>query len=109
MNLTESLGYAAAALVLLTFSMRTMVPLRVAGIASNLFSSPTPILPGRIRSGYNLGVGGSWILAPNWELWVEYDHLHFGNRSIIAQGVGTQVGVPELITQKPVSMRCLSV
>ncbi len=51
--------------------------------------------------GYNLGVGGSWMLAPNWELWVEYDHLQFGNRAIIAQGVGTQVGVPELITQKP--------
>ncbi len=37
MNPTELLGYAAALLVLLTFSMKTMVPLRVAGIFSNLF------------------------------------------------------------------------
>lgn len=37
MNLTDFFGYAAAALVLLTFSMKTMVPLRIAGIASNIF------------------------------------------------------------------------
>jgi hypothetical protein len=37
MDPTELLGYAAALLVLLTFSMKTMVPLRVAGIFSNLF------------------------------------------------------------------------
>lgn len=37
MSLTDTLGYAAAFLVLLTFSMKTMVPLRVVGIASNLF------------------------------------------------------------------------
>jgi hypothetical protein len=37
MNPTELLGYVAAFLVLLTFSMKTMVPLRVAGIFSNLF------------------------------------------------------------------------
>jgi CRP/FNR family cyclic AMP-dependent transcriptional regulator len=36
-TLTESLGYAAALLVLLTFSMRTMVQLRAVGIASNVF------------------------------------------------------------------------
>jgi hypothetical protein len=37
MDPTELLGYSAALLVLLTFSMKTMVPLRVAGILSNLF------------------------------------------------------------------------
>ncbi|HEY2395257.1 MAG TPA: Crp/Fnr family transcriptional regulator [Rudaea sp.] len=37
MDATELLGYSAALLVLLTFSMKTMVPLRVAGILSNLF------------------------------------------------------------------------
>lgn len=36
-TLTETLGYAAALLVLLTFSMRTMVHLRAVGIASNVF------------------------------------------------------------------------
>ncbi len=37
MTVTESLGYVAAFLVLLTFSMKTMVQLRVVGILSNLF------------------------------------------------------------------------
>lgn len=33
----EILGYVAAALVFATFSMKTMVPLRIVGIASNVF------------------------------------------------------------------------
>lgn len=37
MTLTEIVGYAAALLVLLTFSMRTMVHLRAVGILSNVF------------------------------------------------------------------------
>lgn len=36
-TLTDIIGYAAALLVLLTFSMRTMVHLRAVGIVSNLF------------------------------------------------------------------------
>lgn len=51
MTITDLFGYAAAALVLLTFSMKTMVPLRLAGIASNIFfitygylSGATPVL-----------------------------------------------------------------
>jgi CRP/FNR family cyclic AMP-dependent transcriptional regulator len=36
-TLTEIVGYAAALLVLLTFSMRTMVHLRAVGLLSNLF------------------------------------------------------------------------
>jgi hypothetical protein len=35
MNWADSLGYLAALLVLATFSMQTMLPLRVTGIASN--------------------------------------------------------------------------
>jgi hypothetical protein len=37
MNLTDILGYAASFFVLLTFSMKTMVQLRIIGILSNLF------------------------------------------------------------------------
>ncbi len=51
MSLTDLFGYAAAALVLLTFSMKTMVPLRIAGIASNVIfivygylAGATPVL-----------------------------------------------------------------
>ena len=37
MRLAEVLGYIAAALVFTTFSMKTMVPLRIVGICSNVF------------------------------------------------------------------------
>ncbi len=37
LRLADFLGYIAAALVLATFSMKTMVPLRIIGIASNVF------------------------------------------------------------------------
>jgi Cyclic nucleotide-binding domain len=37
MRLAEVVGYIAAALVFTTFSMKTMVPLRVVGICSNVF------------------------------------------------------------------------
>src|SRR4051812_48110744 len=36
-SLADAVGYAAAFLVFITFYMRTMVPLRVLGIASNVF------------------------------------------------------------------------
>jgi len=36
MNLPEMVGYIAAGLVLATFSMRTMIPLRLLGISSNV-------------------------------------------------------------------------
>ncbi len=37
MTLADVLGYIAAFLVFLTFSMKTMVPLRIVGICSNVF------------------------------------------------------------------------
>ena len=36
MDLSEVSGYVAAGLVLATFTMRTMIPLRLLGIASNV-------------------------------------------------------------------------
>ena len=37
LRFAETLGYIAAFLVFMTFSMKTMVPLRIVGIASNVF------------------------------------------------------------------------
>jgi CRP/FNR family cyclic AMP-dependent transcriptional regulator len=37
MSAVDLLGYAASAAVLATFCMRTMIPLRIAGIISNVF------------------------------------------------------------------------
>jgi hypothetical protein len=51
MTWADALGYLAALLVLATFSMKTMLPLRLTGIASNLvfvacgyFTSATPVV-----------------------------------------------------------------
>ena len=38
MSLANALGYIAALLVFVTFWMKTMVPLRMLGIGSNIFS-----------------------------------------------------------------------
>jgi CRP/FNR family transcriptional regulator, cyclic AMP receptor protein len=37
LNFADALGYSAALLVFLTFSMKTMIPLRIVGICSNVF------------------------------------------------------------------------
>ena len=37
MRFADVLGYTAAFLVFLTFSMKTMIPLRIVGICSNIF------------------------------------------------------------------------
>ncbi len=37
--------------------------------------------------GYDVGAGVSWIFAPSWEFWVEYDHIGIGghNFSVVEQ------------------------
>ena len=37
MDLAALVGYCAASLVFLTFAMKTMIPLRIVGLASNVF------------------------------------------------------------------------
>jgi outer membrane immunogenic protein len=34
------------------------------------------------RTGYDVGVGISWMFARNWDLWVEYDYMGFGTKSV---------------------------
>jgi outer membrane immunogenic protein len=38
------------------------------------------------RTGYDLGIGLSWIFAPHWNLFVEYDHMGFGTKNIMMAG-----------------------
>ena len=35
----------------------------------------------RIRTGWTIGVGSEWKFAPNWSLFVEYNHADFGTNS----------------------------
>jgi opacity protein-like surface antigen len=34
----------------------------------------------RTRSGWAIGGGAEWRLAPNWSIFLEYDHADFGTR-----------------------------
>jgi outer membrane immunogenic protein len=44
------------------------------------------------RAGYDVGVGLSWMFAPNWDLWVEYDHMGFGTKNMNLTGAGPAIG-----------------
>lgn len=33
-------------------------------------------------TGWSAGAGVSWMLAPNWDVWLEYDYLGFGKRTV---------------------------
>jgi len=47
------------------------------------------------RTGCDAGAGLSWMLVPNWELWVEYDHMGFGTKTIPMRGEGAFTGFVE--------------
>ena len=44
------------------------------------------------RTGYDVGVGLSWMFARNWDVWVEYDHMGFGTKNINLTGEGGFAG-----------------
>jgi hypothetical protein len=35
------------------------------------------------RRGFDLGVGLAWMFAPNWDLFVEYDHMWLGSKTVL--------------------------
>jgi len=44
------------------------------------------------RTGYDVGVGISWMFARNWELWLEYDYMGFGTKNVTLNGEGLTAG-----------------
>jgi outer membrane immunogenic protein len=44
------------------------------------------------RTGYDVGVGLSWMFARNWDLWVEYDYMGFGGKHVTLIGEGADSG-----------------
>jgi outer membrane immunogenic protein len=40
------------------------------------------------RSGFDLGAGLEWMFMPNWSLWVEYDHMFLGDKTLTFTGTG---------------------
>jgi outer membrane immunogenic protein len=50
--------------------------------------------------GYDIGAGVSWMFAPHWELFVEYEYMGFGSHTFTVSGQGTFVGFAEGLAQK---------
>jgi outer membrane immunogenic protein len=44
------------------------------------------------RTGYDIGIGLSWIFAPNWDAFIEYDYMGFGTKAIALAGFGPSAG-----------------
>jgi len=40
------------------------------------------------RSGFDLGVGMTWMFAPHWDFFVEYDHIFLGTKNVTFPGFG---------------------
>ena len=34
----------------------------------------------------------SWMFAPNWDVWIEYDYMGFGTKNLYLTGVGPDTG-----------------
>jgi len=52
-------------------------------------------------TGWVAGAGFSWMLGPNWDVWVEYDYLGFGGRTVNTVGTTPPVvSLPNSISQR---------
>jgi outer membrane immunogenic protein len=43
---------------------------------------------GKTQSGFDLGVGGEWMFAPNWSLWIEWDHIFAQDDTFLIPALG---------------------
>src|SRR6185437_6419566 len=54
----------------------------------DVFGNGAPYATANVtRTGWTLGGGFEWMFAPSWSLFVEYNHMDFGNRSETFTGV----------------------
>ena len=42
----------------------------------------------RRQSGFDLGVGGEWMIAPNWSIWIEWDHIFAQDKTFFFPNLG---------------------
>ncbi|WP_027534544.1 outer membrane protein [Bradyrhizobium sp. WSM3983] len=49
------------------------------------------------RSGWIVGGGVEYLLAPNWSVFAEYNHMDFGTSILATQGIGADAGFSEPI------------
>jgi outer membrane immunogenic protein len=50
----------------------------------------------RTQSGFDVGVGGEWMIAPNWSLWVEWDHIFAQDKTFFFPNLGAGGTTAEL-------------
>jgi outer membrane immunogenic protein len=68
----------------------------LAAIAATL-----PLTGSDAPAGWVAGAGFSWMLGPNWDVWVEYDYLDFGGRTVSTVGTTPPVvSLPNSISQR---------
>jgi outer membrane immunogenic protein len=51
------------------------------------------------RTGWTIGGGVDWMVAPNWSVSIEYGYMNFGTDSVAFQGIGTFPNFSENINQ----------
>lgn len=42
----------------------------------------------RTRGELDAGVGGEWRIAPNWSLWIEWDHIFAERKTVVFLALG---------------------
>jgi len=46
----------------------------------------------RTQSGFDVGVGGEWMIATNWSLWIEWDHIFAQDKSFFFPNLNPPAG-----------------
>jgi outer membrane immunogenic protein len=62
------------------------------------FGGP-PTVVDDTRNGLDLGLGLAWMFAPNWDLFVEYDHLWLSTKTLTFSATATSSAFDESIKQ----------
>ena len=42
----------------------------------------------RRQNGFDVGVGGEWMISPNWSLWIEWDHIFAQDKTFFFPNLG---------------------
>jgi len=51
------------------------------------------------RDAFDAGLGFAWMFSPNWDVFVEYDHMDLQTKLVSFRGLGGAVGVDQNIRQ----------
>jgi outer membrane immunogenic protein len=91
---TARLGYAIQPQTLLYARgggawMRSNLDYTITGMGMTF-----PFSAAQSRAGWTVGGGIEFLVAPNWSLFAEYNHMDFGTDTLNTQGLGVAAGSP---------------